>query len=161
MYALILNNEIQSLGNPPQGARRLDTGQWVTPPAGIWTDSLLAACGWLPVTETPRPDDTDTATHDYSVELVDGTPTETWTVREWTADELAARQAATDRAALLEEIGRIDAALATEDARIQPCLDDGPQTINASPAQYIKYNARALKRVIKAARDLAAVVRDN
>lgn len=99
--------------------------------------------------------------------LVPSTP-EVPNPRPYTAAENAAADAAAaqqqeqaERDALLEEIGRIDAALAAEDARIQPCLDDGPQTINGSPAQYIKHNARAIKRVIKAARDLAAVVRDN
>ena len=94
---------------PPTGARRLDTGAWVTPPADGWTADLLAACGWLPVTEVPRPADTATTTSDPApVALVAGVPTQQWTVRPWTADEVARQaesaaweaQQAADRAAL-------------------------------------------------------------
>jgi hypothetical protein len=40
------------------------------------------ATGWFLVTDTTRPDDTETHTHDRSVELVNGTPTVVWTQRE-------------------------------------------------------------------------------
>ena len=50
---------------------------------------MLAACGWHPVTDTPRPDDTDTTTHDRSVSNIDGTWTVTWTKRDLTVDEMA------------------------------------------------------------------------
>ena len=80
---------------PPTGARRLDTGAWVTPPADGWTPALLAACGWLPVVEVPRPADTATHTSDWApVALVAEVPTQQWTVRPWTAEELAAREQA-------------------------------------------------------------------
>lgn len=52
---------------------------------------MLAACGWHPVTDTPRPDDTDTTTHERSIANEAGTWTVVWTPRPWTADELAAR----------------------------------------------------------------------
>lgn len=51
--------------------------------------AMLAACGWHPVTDTPRPDDTDTTTHDRSVSNIDGTWTVTWTKRDLTVDEMA------------------------------------------------------------------------
>ena len=51
--------------------------------------TMLAACGWHPVTDTPRPDDTDTTTHDRTVTNVDGTWTVVWTKRDLTADEMA------------------------------------------------------------------------
>ena len=112
MHALILNNAIQSLGNPPAGARRLDSDAWVTPPADGWTPALLAACGWLPVTGTARPADTATHTHDWSVTLPDGTPTETWTPRPWTAEEIATRQEQAARLdALADRVARIEAHL--------------------------------------------------
>lgn len=65
---------------------------------------MLAACGWHPVTDTPRPDDTDTTTHERSLANESGTWTVVWTPRPWTADELAARTAPTpdDRIAALE-----------------------------------------------------------
>lgn len=87
-YALILDNEIQSVGGLPNAARRLDTGQWLMPHAGQWTDAQAAACGYLPVVETERPPDTETTTSDSSIELIDGVPTQVWTVRDWTQEEL-------------------------------------------------------------------------
>ena len=62
---------------------RGDPATWATQPAD-W--------GWLPVVETPRPADTATHTSDPApVALVDGVPTQQWTVRPWTAEELAAQ----------------------------------------------------------------------
>ena len=58
-----------------------------------WRDNTTTAAGrgWLPVTDTPRPADTATTTTDYSVTLVGGVPTVTWTPRPWTPAELDAR----------------------------------------------------------------------
>lgn len=89
--------------HPAAGERRIDTSAWITPVNGIWTADDLTACGFAPVTATVRPVDTDTHTTDRSVVLVDGVPTEQWTSREWTVDELAARNAPDPRAALLAE----------------------------------------------------------
>ena len=62
---------------------RGDPATWATQPAD-W--------GWLPVTEVPRPADTAETTSDPApVALVDGVPTQQWTVRPWTAEELADR----------------------------------------------------------------------
>ena len=61
---------------------------------------MLAACGWHPVTDTPRPDDTDTTTHDRTLTEIDGTWTVTWTKRDLTADEMAPPEP--DRVAVLE-----------------------------------------------------------
>lgn len=61
--------------------------------SGIQPDdlTLLAACGWYPVTDTPRPDDTDTDTYERSIVNEAGTWTVEWTARPWTAAEIAAR----------------------------------------------------------------------
>ena len=60
--------------------------------------ALLAALGWLPVTTTERPADTDTTTTDRSLGSGE-TPVEVWTPRPWTVEELTAReQADTERA---------------------------------------------------------------
>lgn len=50
----------------------------------------LAEFGIYEVVEVPRPADTDTTTHDLTVEVVDGVPSQVWTERLWTQDELAA-----------------------------------------------------------------------
>ena len=66
--------------------------------------------GWFPITTTQRPADTDTTTHDESVQLVAGLPVQTWTPRPWTADELAARaEQATAEAKAVEDRAILDA----------------------------------------------------
>ncbi|MBK8758818.1 MAG: hypothetical protein IPM08_17395 [Actinomycetales bacterium] len=99
-YALVVGGIIQSTRNtPPPAARRLDTGAWVTPLDGIWTEALAAACGWLPVAVVARTADTATHTSDYAVTLVGGVPTDTWTVRAKTQAELDATTSTTNGAA--------------------------------------------------------------
>ena len=99
MYAFVTDDTIQSLGRLPASARRLDTGDWVM---GLATApvELVAATGWLPVIDTPRPDDTATTTHDRSVELVAGVPTVVWTQRDKTPEELAAETRQANRTAI-------------------------------------------------------------
>ena len=95
---------------PPTEGVRADTGQTVSgiPPDDL---TLLAACGWHPVTPNPRPDDTPTDTHERSIENVAGTWTEVWTPRPWTQTELDARQADTNRTAIETKLAEfIDAA---------------------------------------------------
>lgn len=103
-YARITDGAIDTLGNLPAGARRLDTGAWVTPPKDGWTPALLAACGWFEVTETPRPDDTTEGTHTSDVVVVDGLPVRVWTYRAWTVEELAAQAHSVDTFAAIEAI---------------------------------------------------------
>lgn len=97
LYAHVAANAVDAVGQPPllydDGARWWDLRD--RDPA------ILATLGWLPVTQTPRPADTDTTTHDYSVTLVGGVPTETWTERPKTQAELDAATAATNEAALI------------------------------------------------------------
>jgi len=86
MYAHIDNNTITAIGRLPQGADA--DGQWLT----LDADNAHLA-GWFEVVDTARPADTDTTTHDRSVDLVNGTPTVVWTPRDWTGDEQTARTA--------------------------------------------------------------------
>lgn len=90
-YARITDGTIDTLGNLPAGARRLDTGNWVTPPGGVWPPELAAACGWHEVTETPRPANTADGTYVKGEAVVDGLPVRVWTWRAWTVEELAAQ----------------------------------------------------------------------
>ena len=144
---------------PPTGARRLDTGAWVTPPADGWTADMLAACGWLPVVEVPRPADTETTTSDPApVALVAGVPTQQWTVRPWTAEELAAKAEQAANEALRATVKVIINDLRAEKARAQTVIDTPNATINTSPAPHIKDVARAAKRIADAAIDLARFV---
>ena len=159
-YALITNDQIDAtLGNPPTGARRLDTGAWVTPPKDGWTPALLAACGWLPVVEVPRPADTETTPSDPApVALVAGVPTQQWAVRPWTEAELAAKAAQSAYDAQRATVKAIINDLRAEKARAQTVIDTPNATINTSPAPHIKDVARAAKRIADAAIDLARFV---
>ena len=60
----------------------------------LWSEYItpqeLAACGWFSVTAVVKPADTATHTFVRSVALVAGVPTETWTQRAKTQDELTA-----------------------------------------------------------------------
>ena len=122
---------------------RGEPSTWATQPAD-W--------GWLPVVESPRPDDTATTTHDRDVELVAGVPTVTWTARPWTAEELAAQaeQAAreADRLAvrtILDTINaNIDEARAAK-AAAQAVLDSMAPTNVAGLWVKVKDVTRALK----------------
>lgn len=94
MYALVISGEVQSVGTLPKAARDLANGAWVMPPNKEWTEEQAAACGYLPVVETPRPPDTDTITHDWEVQLLSGVPTQVWVERLWTDEELDDQQTA-------------------------------------------------------------------
>lgn len=96
-------------------ARRTATG-WVedTPPDS-WDDgrggkydlrsrdpALMAYCGWQPVAEEPRPQDTDTTTYDRVLQLTGGRVGVVWTPRPWTSAELAARTSQAARLTTIE-----------------------------------------------------------
>ena len=89
MHARMGDGVLVTRATPTGGA--WEDGQWVD---FIDPDTLAAweaRHGWLPVVETPRPEDTETVKHDEAVVLVDGVPTQTWTARPWTQAELAAQ----------------------------------------------------------------------
>jgi len=66
MHALIENNAITAIRDAPAGGAWEDD-QWLdfSDPATLaaWEERH----GWVPVVETPRPDDTDTTKHDEKV----------------------------------------------------------------------------------------------
>lgn len=105
MYALVIDTTIDAIGLLPAAARRLDTGEWVMPPGGLTSAALdlQHACGWYEIVDTPRPDDSDTQTYDRDIVLVDGTPTVTWTARDWTQDELDAHTQTANRSTLQDQ----------------------------------------------------------
>ena len=129
---------------------RGDPATWATQPAD-W--------GWLPVVEVPRPDDTATHTSDPApVALVAGVPTQQWTVRPWTAEELAARAAAAQHEADRLTVRQIISDLQAEKARAQAVIDTPNATIKTNPAPYVVDVARAAKRIADAAIGLARYV---
>ena len=120
--------------------------------------AIRTARGWLEVTETPRPDPVDGGVWESTVQLVDGLPVRVWTWRAWTAEEIAAQEAAAAYEAQRLIIKAIVADLRAEKGRAQAVIDATNATINNSPASYIKDTARAAKRIADAAIDLARYV---
>ena len=97
MYALIDNNTVtRTWGNLPREAmRRQDTGEWVMNLEYADT-AQRAACGLYEVIDAPQPVDPD-GVAERSIDVIGGVPTVVWTVRPYTADELAAAAADADR----------------------------------------------------------------
>jgi len=124
LFCFVRSGVIERVGLP-QSARRLDTGAWVLglPEAD---DVTKAACGYLPVAEVPRPADTDTETFDLSRAVVDGVPTEVWTKRLKTADELNPPKSPDEKLAqakaVLDQITNLPAPVLTAD--VVDLLDD-------------------------------------
>lgn len=101
---------------------------------------------WIEVVDVPQPAATDTLVYDSkTVELIDGIPTEVWTSRPWTAEELA-QQAADKLTANNEAI--VGNKIETVDMpAMKAILDATNATINAGPAPYMKDIARAVRRL--------------
>ncbi len=113
--------------------------------------------GWFPIALAPRPPDTDTDTYVEDVTLVDGLPVQTWTSRPWTAEQLAARQAAADRKANRAAVKAIITDLQAEKARCDVVIAKPNNTITGADTKDV---ARAGKRIADAAIELARFVRD-
>ena len=152
LYAHTTDGTIDQIGRLPAlwlGPTRWhdwrgDPETWATQPAD-W--------GWQPVTEVPRPADTATHTSDPApVALVAGVPTQQWTVRPWTAEELAAQAAAAQYEADRLTVRQIVTDLKAEKARAQEVIDATTATANERKV------ARAAKRIADAAIDLARYV---
>jgi hypothetical protein len=103
MYALVRDNAAERDRLPRSGVWNDGTRDWDLRPM---SDAQLAALGWLPIVTVERPADTATHTADYAgLVVVGGQPTQTWTVRPWTAAELAALAAAANLADLTDPSG--------------------------------------------------------
>lgn len=100
MYAHVANGTVDAIGQPPQIV--YDAGRWWDLRGATLAD--LATRGWLPVATTSRPPDTQTTTYDYSVTLVAGVATETWTARPKTQAEIDAATEAATTAAILQQL---------------------------------------------------------
>ena len=155
-YAHITADTITALGNPPD--LEWDGTRWWD----LRDPIIREARGWHEVTETPRPEPVEggvwESTGITGVQLVDGLPVRVWTWRAWTAEEIAAQEAAAAYEAQRLLIKAIITDLRAEKGRAQLVIDAANSTINASPASHIKDTARAAKRIADAAIDLARYV---
>lgn len=137
IYAHITNGAVDQVGAPPATAYA----------AGRWWDlrtldpDALTACGWQPLVELPRPADTSTATADLSYALVDGAPTQVWTIRDKTQAELDAVTVATNETALLTKARTALTVNATYIALAAPT--------NAQTVAQVKALARQVNALIK------------
>ena len=101
-YAHSTGETVDQIGHPP--ATAFTDGRW-------WDlrsldPDALAACGWAVLVETTRPADTATTTSDLSYGVVNGAPTQVWTVRPKTQTELDADTTNTNTASLLAKASR-------------------------------------------------------
>jgi hypothetical protein len=141
MYAIVVDDTILKVGSRPKAYRNHTGLQYAT-------DEQLAAIGILPVVDVERPADTDTHTFERSVELVAGVPTEVWTPRAWTVDELAARTRAANAAALTD-LQVLQAKIAEIKSFLtDPDIDVALNIANATPLTTQQLN-RALKSIIR------------
>jgi hypothetical protein len=146
-YALVQNDVIVQTGYPPpvwnDGERDWDTRQM--------SDAELAELGWLVIVATERPPNTDLTTFDYSVQLVGGVPTEVWTERPWTAEELAASESQQNVSQMTAEQSESVDKLVLVVENLNAITDMTNADINANPAAIIKDVARELKTVARVA----------
>jgi hypothetical protein len=99
MHAHVTNGTIDQLGTPP--ATAFAQGRWWD--LRTLEPAALAATGWVDATETARPADTGTTTHDSSWAIVGGKAVQSWTARPKTTAELAADGAATNGATIRQQ----------------------------------------------------------
>lgn len=108
MHTEYFDGTLGAARNPQQVEIKPSDGTRIGRPEGGWQASQLAALGLYLIAHVDRPADTDTATHTESVSLATAgdptTATTVWTVRAWTATELADRATAAEAAAARETI---------------------------------------------------------
>lgn len=119
----------------------------------------------MDVIPTPKPEDTATTTwasalvEEVRGEDENGEPcwvmVEKWTERPWTADEIAARQAAADWAAARTAVRTIITDLQAEKTRVEPVLAKTPAQITGGDTKDV---ARAARRIADAVIDLTRFV---
>lgn len=125
-----------------------ELGEWVE---REMTPEEYAAAHPEPVL-TERPPDTATSTWESHMELVAGVPTQVWTERLWTAQELEARAAEEARLAARATVRAIVQDLQAEKDRAQAVIDNP----NSTPRE--RDLGRACKRIADAVIDLARYV---
>jgi len=157
-YARVLDG-IATASDPPDLLEPDDVtalGRWWDlrqhdQPTATWEAEVIGPHGWQPIVTTPRPADTETTTHDYSLNLVAGAPTEVWTPRPWTPDELAGNEAQANTTQLVDESDEsVDKlVLVVEALNAITALTNAD--INANPAAIIKDLARECKTIARQA----------
>ena len=117
----------------------------------IWETDIIGPHGWLPVLYTVRPLDTATDTFTSSIELINGVPTEVWTQRPWTQDELTNKTDVTNTAQLVSESEEAVDKLVLVVENLNLLTSKTNSEINANPAAIIKDLARECKTIARQA----------
>jgi hypothetical protein len=157
-YARVLDDAIVSTGRPPDllppGDITAEERWWDLRQHGdiaSWETDIIAPHGWLPVVVADRPPDTATDTSDYSLEVIDGVPTQVWTVRPWTPEELGQQEAVANTQQMVQEQNEsVDKLVAVVEAlNLLTAMTNAD--INANPAAIIKDLARECKTIARVA----------
>ena len=157
-YARVLDDAIASTDPPPDLLEPDDPtaeGRWWDLrqhdlDVAAWEAEIIGPHGWQPIVTTPRPPDTATTTHDYSVELVAGVPTETWTARPWTPESWPPRGAGEPTQMVAESDEAVDKLVLVVES-LNAITDLTNAEINANPAAVIKDVARECKTIARQA----------
>ena len=151
------HDAIVSTGNPPDLLEPTDAtadGQWWDLRHHEWTlahweNEVIGPHGWLPIVHVDRPPDTASDTFDYSLALIDGVPTEVWTQRPWTPEELASQESAANTTQMVAESDEsVDKLVAVVEA-LNAITDLTNAEINANPAAIIKELTRECKTIAR------------
>jgi hypothetical protein len=143
VYALVRDGVIEAVRNPSRhGEVKLSDGRLIRPPDSGWTDSLAAACGFVPVADPGAPIITALQTFDpHTVEMIGGVPTVVYHVRNKTQAErdieAAEAQAQVERQQARDAVADLDAFLAL------------PTPTNAQTLVVVKLLCRIAKRLIR------------
>ena len=140
-YAQVEYGDVRVMGPMPDSAQDAETGEWITPPDGVWTEELIAQTAYLPVVETPRPPDTETTTYDYSLVVTEDEIVETWTERPKTEGELEAEAITANDEEISNKIETVDM------PAMQAIIDQTNANLRADPSQELKDIARAVRRL--------------
>lgn len=140
MYAHIIDNEIIEVGTPTFRPIYFDGRSWDCRNPIIRAEYIIAA-NWVEVVTVPRPADTATETSERTYGLIEGVPTEVWTMRLLTPEELLAIQEAANEAIIGNKIETVDL------PAMQAVIDQTNALLRDDPSQEIKDIARAVRRL--------------
>ncbi len=98
------------------------------------------------VVTTPQPADTSTQTYEPTYTIQDETAVQVWVARNWTAAELAVRNAEQNEAALRGGVANIVTRAQERQVAMQGLIDQTNATLNGQPSTYLRILARADKR---------------
>ena len=116
-----------------------------------WETDIIGPHGWLPIVTTPRPPDTSGNTYDYSVMSIDGVPTEVWTERPLTPEEIAMAESTANTTQLVAESDdAVDKLVAVVEA-LNVITDMTNASINQNVAAVLKDLARECKTIARQA----------